>query len=412
MPGCNCGGLWTFNCVSNNFITMNKRELVQAAAVEHIRRCDYTGALVIAPRVGKSKIVVDAIGEKFFRAEHGGWGGAEGIFIAAPYRPIASNWHKELLKWGGIHCDATTLCFPSLKKIATRPKLLVVDEWHELSANQMDAIKKLDPERLLLVTGTANEYSRAHLKFKLGIEVGFEYAIEEAIRDGIIANFHVYIVKVPLNESVKCHKVNGVPATERQSYDYHTALFDDLRIKEQANPGLKAAKEAAARRRSELLYGVRSKFKVAKRIANEVNERLLIFTARTAMADKLSPYSYHSKNKKAYLQVGEEKAKNNLDRFIDEEINTLAVVKMTDMGITFPDLKTELVHQLQSNSEDSLQKFLRACNLEDEKKAKIIITVCKDTMDEAWAMEAMKGVPSEKITWLELGGLEGLLNEF
>lgn len=372
---------------------MDKREEVQKAAVEDIRDCDYTGAYVISPRVGKSKIAIDALMDKFPQWK---------ITIAVPRQVIMSTWVDEIIKWGpSVYQDIDILCFASLKKIDEEVDLLLVDEWHMLSVNQMEIIKKKNPKRILLLTGTANEYSRNVLRYHLGIEVRFEYSIGEAIVDGIISNFHVYVVKVPMDNESKTRMVHGAPCTERQAYDYYTFMFDDLRVAAKVNLSMVKAKEAIARRRAQLVYTTDTKVDVASRIVHAIRDRVLVFTARTAIADRLSPYSYHSKNK----------GEKNFNRFLNEEINTLSVVNMTDMGITFPRLKYEVVHQLQSNSEVSLQKFLRACNLEDDKEAKIFITVYKDTMDETWAQEAMVGVPEGKITWLEIEELENLLNE-
>lgn len=373
---------------------MEKRELIQKLAVQSIVQSDYTGAFVIAPRVGKTKIVIDAVKNKL-----GEWGPGSTI-IATPREDINKSWWAELSKWN-VAWNPGIICFPSLKKIKERLKLLVIDEFHMLSINQIQMIKKIDPERLLLVSGTANEYTRAVMKQWFGIkEVTFEYSIGEAIKDGIIANFHVYIVRVPLGD--KCYgKVQYIRVNEKQAYDFHTSMVDQLRITSVTQPHLRPAKEAHERKRAEVIYTSDTKIAVAKNIQERISQRVLMFTARTKVADILSPYSYHSKNK----------AENNLKRFIDEEINTLCVVQTSDMGITFPDLKREVVHQLQSNSETSLQKFLRTCNLEDGREASIIITVYKDTVDEGWTRQAMEGVPSDKVTWLEMDEVDRLIEK-
>lgn len=375
---------------------MEKRELIQHSVRESMRQSDYTGMWVIAPRVGKSKIIIDAVGS-------GKWNNWD-IVIATPREDINQTWLWQFAEWGNnVNEVPLPICFASLKKIKTRPKLLIIDECQMLSPAQADTIKRIDPERLMFVTGTANQYTRGFIKYWFGIDPTMEYTIDEAIRDGIIANFHVYIVKVPMKVGKKISaNVGGtwMKITERQAYDYYTSMFDQLKIQERLNPDVGVIKEMFARKRAEVIYDGVEKIAVAKSIQERITERVLVFTARTKVADQLSPYSYHSKNKK----------EKNLQRFIDGYINTLGVVQMSDMGLTFPDLKHEIVHQLQSNSETSLQKFLRTCNLEDEgQEARIIVTVYKDTVDEGWARQATEGVPSDKITWLEIGELDGLI---
>lgn len=377
---------------------MEKRELIQGLAVQSIVQSDCTGAFVIAPRVGKTKIVIDAVGKN--------WKGWD-IVIATPRQDINSSWLMEFGKWGkelkelGVEEMPMPICFASLKKVNHSPDLLVIDEFQDLSINQMQIIKLINPKRLLLVSGTANEYTRALIRYQLGIkEITFEYSIEEAIRDGIIANFHVYIVRVPLGITYY-GKIQYARANERQAYDYYTSVFDQLRVLCATRTDLVPAKERAARKRADVLYTGKDKIAVAKNIQERISERVLMFTARTKVADTISPYSYHSKNK----------TEKSLEKFICGEINTLSVVSMGDTGITFPDLKMEVVHQMQSNSETSLQRLLRACNLEGDKSARIIITVYKDTVDEGWARSAMEGVPSDKVTWMEMEEVDKLIEK-
>lgn len=381
---------------------MEKREIVQLEAVESIQRNDYTGLFVIAPRVGKTRIVMFAVGDH--------WNDWK-IEIFTPRVDICGSWMMEFGKWGRELMDKWKIeaipmaqCFPSLKKTDKDLDLLIIDEPQMLSANHLDTIKAKNPKRILMVTGTANQFTRGHLQYKLGITSKFEYPIEQAITDGIISNFHVYVVMVPMSAELDFHmKIGGhkVKISERQRYDFYSAMFEAERIREKTNFERTKWKELYSRKRAEYIYNGQTKIDVARSIQERIKERVIVFTARTSVADTLSPYSYHSKNKK----------EKNLKKFIEGEINTLSVVQMSDMGITFPNLKYEVVHQLQSNSETSLQKFLRTCNLEEDKEASIIITVYKDTVDEGWTRQAMEGVPESKIDWLELAELDGLMEK-
>jgi hypothetical protein len=47
-----------------------------------------------------------------------------------------------------------------------------------------------------------------------------------------------------------------------------------------------------------------------------------------------------------------------------------------------------------------VQKILRTCNLEGDKKAQIYITVAKDTQDEVWIESALAQIPKHKIKWI------------
>jgi superfamily II DNA or RNA helicase len=138
-------------------------------------------------------------------------------------------------------------------------------------------------------------------------------------------------------------------------------------------------------KRFNFLYGAQSKVDIAKRIVDRL-DRCLVFTARAEQAEYMCD-AYHSKNKKL----------GNLERFINKDIDKLSVVEMVNMGITIPELKHAVIHQMKSNSEMSLQKVLRMCNLEDDKTAQIYVTVYRNTVDEGWVNSAFSTVNPQKI---------------
>lgn len=74
--------------------------------------------------------------------------------------------------------------------------------------------------------------------------------------------------------------------------------------------------------------------------------------------------------------------------------------------ITIPNLKIAVVHQMKSNSEMSLQKVLRTCNLEDEKIARIYVTYYKDTVDLDWTLAAFSTVNPDKVTYVKARDLK------
>lgn len=372
---------------------MERREEVQTLSINLARENNFTGLAIISPRVGKSKIVIDAL-EPYW----GTWS----MHLTTPRESVNESWGKEFVKWDREPLGVS--CFASLKHIAEDLDCLIVDEPQMLSLAQIKMIKKKNPKRLWMLTGTADQYTRSILKHHLDINVYQEYTIGEAILDGIIANFHVYIVRVPLDDKRKNVEAgprgNKFWVTEANAYKYLDTMFEGIKQAEKIDPTLGGAKTNAARRRAEMLYNGRRKMEVARWIVEHSAERILVFTTRTAIADMLSPYTYHTRTKR----------NDNLNKFIAGEIDELAVVQMSDMGITFPNLKLEVVHQLQTNSEQAIQKFLRTANLEDEKEARIIVTVYKDTVDEGWARQAIEGIPEDKVTWLEIEELQALMS--
>jgi len=142
-----------------------------------------------------------------------------------------------------------------------------------------------------------------------------------------------------------------------------------------------------ARKRADLIYTSTSKINKAKNLLASLG-RTLVFTTRIDTAEQFCD-AYHSKS-----------TENNLENFINQNINKLAVVNLGGMGITFPNLKTILFHQLQSNEELAIQKALRACNLDNLNNTAIIyICVYKNTIDESWMHNAISGFNSSKVNF-------------
>ena len=355
------------------------RDRVQREAVNKIIEKDYTGILLVSPRVGKSKILINSIQDKR------DWK----VYISSPYDTIRENWKDEWAKWGQpFDSMPYSICHRSLEKIPEDIDLLVVDEVQTLSPRQIQTIREKKPKRLLGLTGTLNTDTKSDLWKELRLQTIFEYSIEQAIEDGIISNFEIIIVECDFDKSDK-NILSGTKkksnwTTEQGHYDFLTKQFEKFRVLSWKNPDMEALKMKYAGDRSRFIYESKSKFEIAKKII-EKSGRCLIFTGLQKIADQLAT-SFHSKS-----------SENNLEKFIAEEIDKLAVIEMVNMGITIPNLKTAIIHQLKSNSMMSLQKILRMCNLEDDKVAKIYITVYKDTVDSSWVNKALETVNPNKI---------------
>jgi superfamily II DNA or RNA helicase len=178
--------------------------------------------------------------------------------------------------------------------------------------------------------------------------------------------------------------------TEYANYQYLTQQFEKFKRMSWNNPKMSAVKMQYASKRASMLYTAKSKIAIAKKIIAE-HDRCLIFTARTETADDFAT-SYHSKSKENYLE-----------QFKDGTINKLAVCEMTNMGITIPNLKVGIFHQMKSSEESAIQKVMRMCNVEENEIAEIYITYFINTIDEEWVKKALSGLNPEKIIYVNRG---------
>lgn len=355
------------------------RQQVQLDAVNAIITEGHKGIVDVSPRVGKSKILIDSVRHTPL------WK----IAICSPYKSIAESWDREFEKWN-LGYEVMNICTRSISKIPAGLDLLVVDEIQTLSDNQMHWISRKNPQRILGLTGTLSPETKWELRGRLGIAPIFTYTIEQAIRDGVISNFEVVLVGCSLDMADRCHasgtKKRPTVTTERGHYDFLTAQFEKFRRLSYTDASFVSIKDLYARQRMHFIYSAPHKVEVARQLVDGT-DRCIVFAGRKEVADGLCTHTYHTGNKK----------ENNLEKFIDGEIDKLGVINMVNMGVTIPSLKRAIIHQMISSSEMSLQKVLRICNLEDDSIAKIYVAYYKDTVDYKWTMDAFAGVDESRI---------------
>lgn len=362
---------------------LSKREIIQNNAVNAIIKSNYKGIVYVSPRVGKSKIVCDILLMKAFKKAK--------ILITAPYNTILDSWNKEFEKWSINPKNLVLINQRSLSKINLQDFThIICDEIHTLSDAQINELQGVDIP-ILGLTGSLSKESKKLLKDELLLQPIFTYSVEDAINDSIVADYKIYLIGVPLDNKNKYIEAGNAQqkfmTTEYANYQYLTSQFDKFKRMSWNNKKLEAVKMQWASKRASLLYTAKSKITAAKKIIENHN-RCLIFTARTETADSFAT-SYHSKSKEDYLE-----------QFKDSIINKLAVCEMTNMGITIPNLKVGIFHQMKSSEESAIQKVMRMCNLEQDEIAEIYITYFINTVDEEWVKKALSGLNSEKIIYV------------
>tara|TARA_R110002096_G_scaffold126982_4_gene274387 strand:- start:2545 stop:3603 length:1059 start_codon:yes stop_codon:yes gene_type:complete len=351
------------------------REKVQQQALDSIKLYNYEGIVDVAPRVGKSKIAIDAM--KTLKKK---------VLITAPFNSILDSWQAEFQKWG-LEDKPDIINQRSLEKINLKDyDLIISDEIHTLSERQLGV---LAGNKVLGFSGSIGSRTKLKLSDTLGINPIYTYSIDQAIKDGIISDYEINIIPCKLDNSIKYvpagNKVTQFKVTEYNNYVYLTSMFEKFKQLGQGN-----AKFSFASKRANLIYKSNTKIQACKRLLKSLS-RALIFTARTEVADLLGDKAYHSKIKE-----------NNLEHFINGDIDKLAVCEMSSMGITIPDLKVGVFHQMRSSEESAIQKVLRMCNWEDGETAQIYIFMYKDTQDEQWVSKAIEPFSKDRINFLTL----------
>jgi superfamily II DNA or RNA helicase len=357
------------------------REKIQKEALDRIINHKFKGILMVAPRVGKTKILIDAVNQ------------FEGtVTVISKYNTILEGWQGELEKWN-CNKDITFVNQMSLTK-EHKSDLLICDECHTLSDAQIENIQSIGFKNVLGATGTISKETFFKIRpiFK---RVIYEYPIEQAIKDKIISNYKITVITLPLDSKDK-YVPSGTIAkpflsTEAQAYSYFTSQFNRFKILSHKDKKFENTKFLYAGKRSRFIYGAKSKLDLVKRFLSKVKDKTLIFTVLTDIANELAPHSYHSKTRTD---------EDNLQAFINDEFDRLAVCNMVSMGITIPNLKVGIFHQLQSAPEAAQQKIMRMCNyVAPNVVADIYIFAYEGTVDIDWVNKALEPFDQKKIKY-------------
>ena len=360
---------------------MDIRAIKQAEATKTIVDNRYNGIVHVSPRVGKSKIAIDALNTIKSEIK---------VLILAPKLPILTSWKQEIKKWGlNKNISFDLVWSNSLKKIKDSYHLIICDEIHDYNDKVVMLLRKhqLKGSRLLGLTGTLPSLTELNLKNILKINKLYEYTFEQAIADGIIADYEIICIGCDLDNEDKYivagNDKNPFNQTELAAYSYW-----DSRYKNIAFSGEHFLRKSIISKRKTIIYESRSKINKTKELVDSL-DRCLIFTGLQSIADSVGEKSYHSKSKE-----------NTLNMFIDGSVNKLSVVSMISMGVTIPNLKVAVFNQVKSNESLFIQQALRTMNLEKDKKASIYIMYLKNTQDEVWMRSAIEGFSKSKIKFI------------
>lgn len=360
---------------------MDIRAIKQKEATDLIIENKYNGLVHISPRVGKTKVAIDAMNNIKTPIN---------VLILAPKLPILTSWKQEIKKWGLSDKISYTLCWSnSIKKMNESYHLIVCDEIHEYNDKVISHIRKhqLKGSRILGLTGTLPETKEVLLHNLLKINTLYNYSFEEAIADGIIADYEIICVGCELDTEEAYIKAGNdktsFEQTEKAAYTYWNNRYKNIEARGEFH-----LRKSIISRRKTIIYESRTKINKTLELIKDI-DRCIIFTGLQEVADSIGDKSYHSKSKE-----------DTLSQFVEGDVNKLSVVSMVSMGITILNLKVAVFNQVKSNESLFIQQALRTMNLENDKKATIYIVYLKDTQDEVWMHSALEGFNKSKIKFI------------
>jgi superfamily II DNA or RNA helicase len=313
------------------------------------------------------------------------------ILIAYPDAKIKDSWEQDFKTREYNNSNITYTTHLSIHKHKDEKyDIVIIDEIHLLSDAQIDAAYDLTLQnhQVLGLTGTLSVSTESDLDMRLQLPVLAYYPIEQAIKEGVIVDYQITVIKVPLDNKV-IQTVKGKARTEKKHFDACSWVIDQL---------FKMGKDTMMLRlkRMRIVQGSIAKLNMTKTILNKYKqERILVFCGTTDAADSLGIPSHHSKSPD----------KEGFKKFAEGEGNHMAVVKIGNTGVTYKPLNKVILNYFDSNAENLAQKVNRCMAMEynnPDKKAQIYIICTNEEIEEKWLNKALEFFDKDKIKFVDV----------
>jgi superfamily II DNA or RNA helicase len=339
------------------------------------------GILNLCPRFGKIRTSINIL--EHFKPK------LKNVLIAYPDNKIKESWQADFEDRGYNDGNVTYTTHLSLKKYADKKfDLVIIDEIHLLSEAQIEVCKDLFDinDQILGLTGTLSSWTERTLEEELDLHVLAHYPIEKAIEEGVIVDYEIHVVRVPLDNTV-LQDYKGKQKTEKKHFDGLSWVINKMQYTGADSMFMRLA-------RMRVIQSSLAKRNATKALLNKhKDERVLVFCGTTKIADSLGIPSYHNKSKEKQI----------FEDFAEGEGNHLAVVKIGNTGITYKPLNKVIVNYFDSNAENLAQKINRCMAMEyntPDKKAHIYIVSSNETVELKWLQKALEFFDKDKIKYV------------
>ncbi len=311
------------------------------------------------------------------------------ILIAYPDEKIKNSWEEDFIKRNYNNENITFVTHLSLWKYKDEKfDIIVIDECHLLSENQIEICKELfkNNKQILALTGTLSSETRNCLKKELSLNVEALYPIELAIKEGVISNYEIEIIKVALDDKI-LQTFGKKKRTEKKQFNALTYVINQLEEEGKDTFFLRL-------KRMKIIQNSIAKLNKTKELIEKYKEeRILVFCGNINVLEKLEIPCFHSKSPN----------EEEFNKFLNGEIPHMGVCKIGNSGLTYVPLGRVVISNFDSNEENLIQRLMRAMSFEydnTEKIAKIIIISSTEEVEQKWLTNALRGLSKDKIKYI------------
>jgi superfamily II DNA or RNA helicase len=242
-------------------------------------------------------------------------------------------------------------------------------------------------DHVIFASGTYSINTLADIVINTGLPQIVNYTTEDAIADGIISDYTVYIHEYELDTKIRREFKSS---TGRRKW-YNTDIQELARLTANVERLHGQKKMLASLSRMRFINTNQSLIMaIAKWINNNPGKRFIMFTENEAFGKLFGIPMFNSKSKDDSV----------LKLFQDESINQLCLIKKGSAGITYPNLDNILITAINSNGE-TLEQMLGRSLLTDTEHSDVHIFVTNKQFQLNWLSSALSNIPDEKIIWLK-----------
>ncbi len=382
-----------------------KQDLIQKAARKAWNDGGQWGLLAMATGTGKSKCAVDEVSELVRQAELlKPVAICPTILLVVPTEKLRdNNWETEFIKWGRVeeYHILDRYCYASLNKVKNQIiDLVIFDEGHSLTELNSAFFTSNSIKRVMVLSATppdpkaeGADVKKVQLFKQFRLKTDFYYPLEQARKDGLVANYEIWVVQTALDDKDKYieagPKAKRFYQTEAERYKFLTKMVQKFAIAKNF-----VMVKVKSLERMRLIANSKEKLDVCKRLLEKCKgNRILVFGGSIDQIEKLMPGQvYHSKSGKAGHAY--------LEQFMNEEVDVCGTVAAANEGLNIPNLDIGLIAQISSDSRALVQRIGRIIRWRPDHTSVIFIVIAVGTQDEKWLEAAFEGMDKSIIKYI------------
>lgn len=362
---------------------IKSKDQIQQEIINTIVDNNCRGIVLSSVRSGKTRMLIKSINKHSLEE-------SPSILVLYPNVDVKISLEKEfeLIQHElSITPEITYSTFASIEKVKdNKYSYVFIDEAHLLGEeNQLPIAGEISKnnKHVIFASGTYNKETLSDIMLYTGMKLIVNYSTEEAIKDGIVSDFTVYIHQYELDNKnlIEFGKVKKWKSTEKKECN----RLGNRIIRTSGQDKMYAALE-----RMRYINSTNSLFNAVNNwIKSNPNERFILFSSSEKTGEKYNLPMFNSKSKDDSV----------LRTFQDGNINRLCLLKKASSGVTFANLQNILITAINSNGE-ALEQMIGRSLLDDTKHSNIHIFVSTETFQQNWLKKSLESVNKNKIIYI------------